>query len=371
MPSTTDRYTPKQIRQALSYIEMPEPGDEVDCGKCGYHTCRAFAIAMLDGVARPSMCSVFTQKVIAKLKNKERELREALFFQQTILDAIPLPVYYETLEGRLSGCNLAFEELIGRSQATLKGEPPENYLPGSDLARLSKMINYRLSRQTGRQIVDIFITDGTGERRRFELHKALYTARSTEPSGYIAALVDITERENRAAELQLAKKSAELAVQLLRRLPSGFVIVDRDLQILESNEPFAAALGEDITALYEAIPGLKGADLKSLFVHHALFTQLLASGEESHSKDIDLQGRHYKLSLYSIVRGDIVGAVLLDLTAPDVIKDEVHQRVEDVLRQHLYSVQKIAQLLGENAAHTETGLRGLMALFTDVPHDNV
>lgn len=368
MTSEKKIYSPKKISQALSFVEITDPADEINCGKCGYPTCRQFAAAMLEGIALPSMCVVYAQKVIKKLKENERILREVMFFQQTLLDAIPLPIYYETLKGHIAGCNKAFEELVGQKQEALKGAGPQTYLPGSDLARLSDRINYRLTRQAGQQIVDVSIKDPEGKLRRFEWHKDLYTARSTVATGYIAALVDVTDREQRAAELELAKKSAELAVQLLKRLPSGFVIVNRDLEVVESNQAFAAALGPDIVTLYEAIPGLKGADLKSLFTHYPLFTQLLSSGEESHSVDIELQGQQFKLSLYSIVKGDIVGAVLLDLTAPDVLKDEVQQRMEDVLSKHLFSVQKIAQLLGENAAHTEAGLRGLMALYADKPH---
>jgi Na+-translocating ferredoxin:NAD+ oxidoreductase RNF subunit RnfB len=48
-------YSENDIKKALTFIEIFDKADEIDCGGCGYKTCREFAAAMLDGTAKPSM----------------------------------------------------------------------------------------------------------------------------------------------------------------------------------------------------------------------------------------------------------------------------------------------------------------------------
>jgi nitrogen-specific signal transduction histidine kinase len=163
----------------------------------------------------------------------------------------------------------------------------------------------------------------------------------------------------------MARETAELSVSLLQKMPSGFVIVDEKLKIREANRAFAALMGEEIVELFDA-HGLRGADLRSLFPSHQLFVTFIQSGEETYSRDVEWSGRKVKLSLYAIERGKTAGAILLDLAAPDVKKEEVRQRAEKVIRENLETVQKIANLLGENASRTENALSSVIKLFSEV-----
>lgn len=44
------------IRQVLSQTGKTKPGDELNCGACGYNSCREKAIAVLEGMAEIDMC---------------------------------------------------------------------------------------------------------------------------------------------------------------------------------------------------------------------------------------------------------------------------------------------------------------------------
>ena len=50
------------IRQALATVGKYVPEDELNCGACGYETCRDFAAALLAGKAETSMCHTFLRK---------------------------------------------------------------------------------------------------------------------------------------------------------------------------------------------------------------------------------------------------------------------------------------------------------------------
>ena len=63
-------HTETEIDQALTYIEIFKPEDEINCTGCGYNTCRDFAQAMLNGESRPTQCTALSKKIIDKLKKK-------------------------------------------------------------------------------------------------------------------------------------------------------------------------------------------------------------------------------------------------------------------------------------------------------------
>ena len=358
------RYTEQQIRQALTYIEMFEPADEINCGGCGYKTCREFAVAMLDGIARPTMCTILSKKIIEKLKKRDRELRETLFFQQEMLDSIAVPIFHEDKGGAVAGCNRAFESLVSKKFSSFKGQTIDRCIEDAGFEAINQQINHSLIRSGGRQVVETRFALPDRPEQVVELHKAALTDRAGEITGFICVIIDITERVRRSEELAVARETAELSVSLLQKMPSGFLIVDDRLKILEANRAFALLMGEEIVELFDS-HGLKGADLKKLFSSHLLFTSFIQSGQEAYSRDIDWAGKKVKLSLYAIEQGKTAGAILLDLSAPDVRKEEVKLRAERVIRENLETVQKIANLLGENASRTENALSSVIKLFSE------
>jgi uncharacterized Fe-S cluster-containing protein len=49
-------FTEEQIREALRRVDKQSPEDELNCGACGYATCREKAAATLRGMAEATMC---------------------------------------------------------------------------------------------------------------------------------------------------------------------------------------------------------------------------------------------------------------------------------------------------------------------------
>ncbi len=56
-------YSLEEITQTLKKIGKHSVEDELNCGGCGYTTCRELAVALLDGVAEPSMCVSYMRKI--------------------------------------------------------------------------------------------------------------------------------------------------------------------------------------------------------------------------------------------------------------------------------------------------------------------
>ena len=59
----TSKYTLDEIQSALKKIGKHTEEDELNCGGCGYSSCRELAVALLDGVAETSMCVSYMRKI--------------------------------------------------------------------------------------------------------------------------------------------------------------------------------------------------------------------------------------------------------------------------------------------------------------------
>lgn len=68
-PVITCEYTENQVEEALSKIGKRDKSNELNCGGCGYQSCRKFARALLDGKAESSMCVSYMRQLAAKKAN--------------------------------------------------------------------------------------------------------------------------------------------------------------------------------------------------------------------------------------------------------------------------------------------------------------
>ena len=71
----------------------------------------------------------------------------------------------------------------------------------------------------------------------------------------------------------------------------------------------------------------------------------------------------FHISIFTIEKGEVVGGVIQDVTAPQMRKDRVISQAQKVISKNLSTVQQIAFLLGENAADTESMLNSIIESF--------
>jgi iron only hydrogenase large subunit-like protein len=169
--------------------------------------------------------------------------------------------------------------------------------------------------------------------------------------------------EKRAqAEKQIAQDALETTQTMLHKLPTAVVIVDENMKIIGSNESFVNILGEDAAEINEIIPGLIGADLKTMLPvqFFKLFGYVISSNDDVIGRDVHLNDKLLNVTIFSIKKNKVVGAVIRDMYMPEVRKEEVINRVTEVIEQNLDLVQQIAFLLGEGAAKTEKMLNSII-----------
>ncbi len=248
------------INEVLKIVGKNNPEEELNCGACGYLSCREFAITVAKGLAVPEMCHTFN------LRNKQE--------------------YIETL------------------------------------------------RQTNRKLA--------------ETKKALKES-----------------EELALREKEMAQNASDMLNNMLDKLPSGVVIVDNNLRILHSNQSFINIIGEDAKAISEIIPGLSGADIKTLipFNIYNMFTYVLKEDDPVVSKDVHFEDKMLNISIFPIKKNKMCGAIIRDLFSPEVQGEEVTNRVSEVIEKNLEMVQKIGFLLGEGASETEQMLNTIIESY--------
>jgi iron only hydrogenase large subunit-like protein len=161
----------------------------------------------------------------------------------------------------------------------------------------------------------------------------------------------------------MRKLAQNKANALIRSMPSGVVIVDGNLTIVECNRKFAEYLGEETLTVFEARPGMAGASLVKVAPFHGLFTEALHTEEEVLKRDLRLGDRVIRLSVFPIESGHMVGGILQDITEPAVEREHIIRQAQDIIHRNVTTVQQIAFLLGENAADTEMILGSIITSF--------
>jgi len=68
-PVAVVRFPDSQIREALRNVGKLSPDDELNCGGCGYDTCREFGIALLGQKAERAMCVTYMRQLAFKKAN--------------------------------------------------------------------------------------------------------------------------------------------------------------------------------------------------------------------------------------------------------------------------------------------------------------
>lgn len=180
------------------------------------------------------------------------------------------------------------------------------------------------------------------------------------------AQVALRESEQIAQrEKETAREASEITRAMLQKLPSAVVILDETLKIIQANESLIALLGEEAREINEVVPGLTGADLKTLLPYniHNLFTYVLANNENITDRDITLNDKQFSISVFVIRKQKILGAVIRDLSAPEVQKEEIVKRLTDVVDKNLSLVQQIGFILGEGASETERMLNSIIESY--------
>lgn len=160
-------------------------------------------------------------KEVAERKQTEQqrdhlmeELVAQLRFLQTMIDAIPNPIYFKNANGLYQGCNRAFEESLGASRKEIIGKSVRDLFP-PETAEVLRHSYQELLERRGVQIYETQMRYSDGQAHEIIFYNATYDDIHGNPGGVVGTIIDISLRKKAEAErdrlmLELKQKNKEL-----------------------------------------------------------------------------------------------------------------------------------------------------------------
>jgi iron only hydrogenase large subunit-like protein len=124
-PVARNEYSELQLSEALRTVGKYSAEDELNCGGCGYDSCRDFAHALIAKNAERMMCATYTRKLAQKKAN-------------ALLKKMPSAVVIVNEDLKIIECNLNFARLFSddvEESANLEGSALDAVIPFSYLFR--------------------------------------------------------------------------------------------------------------------------------------------------------------------------------------------------------------------------------------------
>lgn len=122
------------------------------------------------------------------------------FFLESLLDKLPVPIFYKDCEGYYRWVNTAFEKFFGTSRDNLLGKTAMDISP-PELARIYLRQDQELVRTGGVQLYESQVENTDGIVKDVIFHKTVLTGKKNNPTGLVGVIFEITEQKNIQREL--------------------------------------------------------------------------------------------------------------------------------------------------------------------------
>src|SRR3989454_5027557 len=185
---------------------------------------------------------------VAKAKATEAAVRRAKVGSPALVDAalqlveaLPVPMFIKSRDGRYLGVNKAWEEFFGVSRASFLGKLVKDLYPQSPaIAERHLEMDGKLWRKPGGQSYEATVTARDGRLRDTIYYKATFANGSGEVAGLLGAIVDITARKQAEASLLESERRFRRTFELAG---SGVAHIGKDRRFLPGNRASGEILG--------------------------------------------------------------------------------------------------------------------------------
>lgn len=151
------------------------------------------------------LCLLLVINVVRR-KRAEGSLKRQLIFTETLLQALPIPVFYKDNTGRYLGCNQAFADLLGTDTSEIIGQTAAEIFPQNQAAIFDSK-DKEIQSSTDVQIYEHRMPTAH-DHLHIIVHKALFFDENAKPIGIVGAIADITARKALEQELINARDHA-------------------------------------------------------------------------------------------------------------------------------------------------------------------
>ena len=169
----------------------------------------------------------------------EKALLGSAWFQQQLIDTLPVPVFFKDPEGSYLGCNKAYVGFFNRGKDEIIGKSFYEIAP-RELADIYQEKDLALLSNPGAQIYESSFRDADGSVHNVVFHKATFYKPDGSVGGIIGAVLDITERKRAEEDLRASEERYRL---IFDHAPLGILHFDQMGTVRNLNDKFAEIIG--------------------------------------------------------------------------------------------------------------------------------
>lgn len=136
-----------------------------------------------------------------RLAKVESDLQRSLNFTESLLAALPTPVFYKDADGRYLGCNETFAELMGITAEEMRGKTAQELWPSEHAERYHQM-DLELIQDPRLQIYEFEVRDKNGRRRPVIFYKNVFYDANNNVAGLVGGFADLSEIRKAQNEYQ-------------------------------------------------------------------------------------------------------------------------------------------------------------------------
>ncbi|QDR78999.1 diguanylate cyclase domain-containing protein [Sporomusa termitida] len=279
-----------------------------------------------------SIIEFFSQlaSIITHLCYQVLRSKTAMNFKDTLMEAIPNPIFYKDQNGRYLGCNKAFTDLTGLSKAEIVGKTASEILP---MCYSAEEQVPEPEPEPGRRphTCECVVLDAAGAVRNVIFNNAVFTT-GDGSKGLVGSILDITAHKQMEAKL---KESEENYLLLFKHMINGFLFLQAtpgldgalpDFVILDVNEGYAEIIGQPKAEILDhkitdVLPFTTAENPEWLFILHRVLQHGEATLLEHYSKQCL---KWLRLSIYSPKQG-YLAIVVSDITGQKRSEEQVQQ----------------------------------------------
>ncbi|HOT45808.1 MAG TPA: PAS domain S-box protein [Spirochaetota bacterium] len=172
---------------------------------------------------------------VTERRKAEDAARFRLRFLYTVIDAINAPVFFTDREGRLTGCNTAFEDMTGLPLSELVGKTAHDLWPRERAGLFGARFREIIAGQT-RCIYEGPVRFADGTDRPVMHHLSAFSDETGVTEGVVGVLFDMTE-------LKKAEEGLRLRGEALENAANAVLITDQTGAIGWTNRAFTELTG--------------------------------------------------------------------------------------------------------------------------------
>ncbi len=292
-------------------------------------------------------------------------------FFQTLIDTIPLPIFYKDAKGAYSGCNRVFEEVTGLTHAQIVGRQSFEVYPGGVSDRVHYEVDQELLSTGGRKDYQADFEFADGSIHRMVVHKAVYYDQENRIAGLVGAILDITEQKRFEQALIASERSYR---NLSKKLETILEVIPNSLTLWDEQRKVTWANHHALSFFLSDPAKLVGKGCKEICHLEHEFEQCVIracfdDGQKKHLISRSYDGKTWSIEAFPVVGES--GRIDNVLTLATDITESIRLREEAQRSAHLAALGE----LSAGIAHEINNPTGLilmnMSLVRDVMTDLV